>query len=155
MDSAKKNIKFIIGVILILVQLVSFIGMRNAQTGLYLDREDLLYGYSVNGEDSHLTAGMLGNAFRIGFGRFFSSFGDFSSDDYYHYEPLSTAQITSVMIREGLGCSKSGGVGLFVYDAVLTISYGFVGIIGIGLIVCSLLKREENDDEYEDWEQND
>ena len=154
MDSAKKDLKFIIGVALILVQLVSFIGMRNSHGGLYLNREDMLFGYGVSAEDSRLTAGMLGNAFRIGFGRFFSSFGDFSSEDYYDYEPLSAAQITSVMIREGLGCSQNGGIGLFVYDAVLTISYSFVGIIGIGLIVFSLLKRREDDVEYEDWEQN-
>ena len=133
-----KRLLTIIGIILIFIQIVSFIGMSKVYVGLYPDNDDLLY--STYSRKSDLTIKKALFAVEAGFDRFQSSFIDLTGNDKYRV--LTATQMTSAMVRESLGCSDGGSLGLTLYDAILTVSYLFTGLLGIGLLVTSRVVRE-------------
>lgn len=125
-----------IGIILIIVQLLSFIGVLRMDVGIYPDYEDFPHRYPTSVTKSNLTADMFFFAFEAGSDRFGSGFEDltWSKDEYR----VSTAQqMASAHFRESLGCRTGGSAGLIIYDTIITVSYWFCGIIGITLIVIS------------------
>ena len=138
----KKKIIAILGIVLVVIQLVSFAGMSKMYVGLYPDSGDLIYPiYRI--EESSLNIKKAMFAIEAGFDRFMSSFEDLTYGEY-DYRVMTAEQITSVMIRESLNCSSGGSVGLFVYDTILTIAYAFPGILGAILIfVSSKIKKQE------------
>ena len=131
MNSCKK-ILFILGIILIIIQAVSFIGMSRVYVGLYPDGNDLLFPGQYS-NDSGLNIKKVIFAVEAGADRFRSSFGDLISGPD-KYRPMTATQVASAMVRESLGCSQDGSVGLVVYDTILFISYSAVGIIGAILL---------------------
>lgn len=129
-----KKVLIIIGIILIILQTVSFVGMSTMYVGLFPKGEDLLYPTRVNESDFDAQKAMF--AIEAGFDRFLSGFEDltYGTDKYRIMTPT---QITSAMIRESLNCSSGGSSGLTTYDLILATSYNFTGIIGIVLLLVS------------------
>lgn len=138
----KNKIIVALGIILIIAQIVSCVGMSKMYVGLYPDNTDLLYPSYSHG-DAKLSLGETAFAIQAGIDRFISGFGDlaFSKDTYRN---ITATQYASAYIRESLGCSGDRSFGLTVYDAVLTISYYFVGILGVTLVVLSTKSKAEN-----------
>lgn len=135
----------IIGTVLIVIQLLSFVGMSRMYVGLYPDRYDLLYPTILDSGKS-LNAKKLLFAIEAGVDRFKSGFEDLthSKDEY---RVMTATQMTSAMIRESLDCSYGGSTGLTIYDIVLTISYCITGIIGVFLLILGVIahrKGEQN-----------
>lgn len=130
----------ILGVILIVIQLVSFVGMSRMYVGLYPDGDDLLYPTILDSGKS-LTAEKAQFAIEAGIDRFKSGFEDltYSEDEY---RVMTAKQMTSAMIRESLDCSHGGSFGLTVYDTILTISFYFTGIVGVAILFVSLKIKE-------------
>ncbi len=145
-----KTILTVIGALLIIVQLLGFIGMARMDVGLYPSRETLFY-VGPPSRDSGLNIRMAFFAIKAGMDRFGSSFEDltFPIDEY---RVSSATQYASAMIRESLGCSGSGSFGLYVYDAILTISYCSVGIIGVGLIWAAKIIERREEARNNKWE---
>lgn len=125
------RVLIVIGVLLILIQIVSIIGMSNVRVGLYPANDDLLYPHYSSGE-MKLNDKILTFAIEAGSDRFRSSFGDFAYDkyDYNDYRVMTPTQIASAMIRESLNEPD-----LIIYDVLLTISFSFVGISGIVFLI--------------------
>jgi hypothetical protein len=139
---SKKTILTIIGILLMAIQLLGFIGMSRMYVGLYPSSETLLY-VSPSSRNYGLNIREAFFAIEAGTDRFNSSFEDLTFPEYEYRVPSAT-QYTSAMVRESLGCSVGGGFGLFVYDAILTISYCFVGIIGVCLFcVAKIIAHRE------------
>ena len=135
-----KKVLAMLGIVLVLIQLVSFLGMSRMYVGLYPDRDDLLYPTVIKSEQS-LNSEKLLFAIEAGVDRFKSGFGDltYSEDEY---RVMTVTQMTSAMIRESLDCNHGGSTGLTLYDTILTISYWLTGIIGlILLLVSSIVKK--------------
>lgn len=128
----------LLGIILIIIQIISLIGMSKVYVGLYPDNDDLLY--STYSRKSDLTFKKALFAVEAGFDRFQSSFDDLTGNDKYRF--LSSTQMTSAMVRESLGCSDGGSLGLKIYDTILTVSYLFTGLLGVGLLVASRAIKE-------------
>lgn len=147
---SNKNILIIIGVILIVLQVLSLFGLSNSDYGLYPDNSIFLSpGYSSDAE-SGLSFRMVLHAMSSGIERFTDSFGTLSDSD--EYTPPSSTQMTSAMIREGLGCNDGGGFGLIVYDTVATIFYLLAGIIGIILVIVGIrAKRKMENTDYSNY----
>ncbi len=127
----------IIGVILILIQIINYCGVSRMHTGLYPDNNDLLYpNYFI--EKSGLNVKKVLFAFQAGFDRFATGFEDltFPEDEY---RIINSTQYTSAFIRESLGCSSGGSIGLNVYDLFLLLSYCSFGIIGFVLLILAYI----------------
>lgn len=137
---SKKALLIVLGIVLILVQIVSWAGMSKMYVGLYPDDDDMLYPTSYV-EESNLNITKALFAISAGVDRFKSGFEDLSYGEY-DYRVMTSTQMTSAMIRESLGCSNGGGVDLFVYDTILTISFFFTGLLGIGLLIASSKCKE-------------
>ena len=130
---SNKKMAFTFGVMLIVAQLISLIGMLRMDVGLYPDDMDVLYfpymgmlGYGG------ITLRKLLYAIPAGLNRFFTGFGDLLFDKS-SYRVMSPIQITSAMIRYSLEY-ELGGLGLIIYDVVLTVSYFAPGISGYMLL---------------------
>lgn len=136
----KKAILIGLGIILLLVQIASFGGMNKMYVGLYPDGDDLLYPF-YNTEESSLNVKMILFAIEAGTDRFKSGFGDHAYGEF-DYREMTATQIASAMVRESLGCSDGGGFDLFVYDTILTISFYFTGLLGIGLLFASAKRKK-------------
>ena len=134
----KKMLVFL-GVVLIVIQLLSYSGMSKMYVGLYPDFDDLLYPTYV--KDSELNAEKAMFAVSAGFDRFVSGFEDITYGDD-EYRVMTATQITSAMVRESLNCRSGGSFGLTIYDTILTISYWCVGIIGAILLFVSTKVKE-------------
>lgn len=130
-----KRILSIIGIFLVIIQIVAFIGKSKVYVGLYPENEDL-YLSSPYTFQSELNAKKAFFAVKAGFDRFASSFGDLTYSKY-EYRDITEQQYASAMIRESLGNST----GLLIYDTILTISYCFTGLLGIGFLI--LASKEE------------
>lgn len=136
----KKRILAITGIIFIVIQVISFVGMSRMYVGLFPDSDDLLYPSYVN-YDSALNIKKALFAVNAGIDRFQSGFEDlFYEDDDYRI--MTATQMTSAMIRESLNCSSAGSFELTIYDTILTISYCFTGILGAILLVVSTKVKE-------------
>lgn len=148
-----KSVLVILGIVLTVLQLVSFIGMSRMYVGLYPDRDDLLYPTKLTTGES-LNAKKFLFAIEAGADRFNSSFEDltYSEDEY---RSMTATQIASAMVRESLDCSKGGSIGLTIYDIVLTFSYSFIGILGIGFLLAAFIahKLEERKKWENFWEE--
>lgn len=152
MNSGKKTL-IIIGVILLILQAVSFVGMSSMYVGLFPDGDDLIYPTNVRKSDLDTQKAMF--AVEAGFDRFLSGFGDltYGTDKY---RVMTPTQITSAMIRESLNCSSGGSSGLTTYDLILATSYNTVGIIGIILLLASAMiktKRRSTNEDTRDEEE--
>lgn len=132
---SEKKVLRIFGVILIVVQIISFLGMSKMYVGLYPDGDDLLY-HNYSTVDSGLSIRKALFAIEAGVDRFKSGFENlkYSEDEY---RIMTATQMTSAMIRESLDCSTGGSFGLIIYDTILTISFSFTGLLGIGLLIFS------------------
>lgn len=131
MSTQTKAILIVLSLVLIVVQVLGFIGMSRVRVGLYPDSESGLV--HISSSKSDLTIKMVLFAVEAGTDRFASSLEDLTFPDG-KYRGLTAEQYASAMIRESLGCSDGGSFGLIVYDTVLTISYCFVGILGFLLL---------------------
>ena len=129
---ADRIILIVIGILLIIVQLLGFIGMSRMEVGLYPSSETLSR-VEQSSEQSNLNIKMVLFAITAGTDRFVSSFEDLTFPEDEH-RVTSAEQYTSAYLRESLGCSSDGSLGLFVYDTVLTISYYLIGIFGVVLL---------------------
>lgn len=127
-----KKVLLYIGVLLIIIQALSYFGMSRMRVGLFPDAGDLPYPQIIN--RSGLNFKMALFAVGAGIDRFNLGFEDltFAKEDY---RVMSATQMASAMIRESL--SFSNGIGLVVYDTILTISYCFPGIAGAALVFIS------------------
>ena len=125
----EKKVMLYIGVLLIIIQALSYIGMSRMRVGLYPDAGDLPYPQIINGSGLNFKKALF--AVSAGVDRFNSGFEDltFAKEDY---RVMSATQMASAMNRESM--SFSNGIGLFVYDTILTISYWFTGIAGSVLV---------------------
>lgn len=135
----KKSLFIFLGFVLVIIQIVSFIGMSLADIDLYPDNDDLPWSLRID-DISGLNAMKAIFAVEAGIDRFSTSFKDITYffkelSNGYEYRPMESTQMTSAMIRESLGCSDGGSVGLAVYDTILTLSYSIVGILGIILLI--------------------
>lgn len=126
-----------IGIILIIIQVIAFIGMSKVQVGLYPDASDLSYYHST--EDSGLNLKKTLFAIKAGTDRFGSSFKDLKFKKY-DYRVMSATQMTSAMIRDSL---QNDRIGLAIYDLILTISYSFVGLVGVGVVAAAFIIKEK------------
>lgn len=135
----KKNILLIIGAILVIAQIISFIGLARGR-GLYPSG-----GFGYYRMEPGISIDKLLYAIDAGCDRFLGSLGDaFTSGN--EWKPPSSAQMTSGEIRESLR-----GGGLFWYDAILTCTYTFVGIAGaILLVIGKKIKRKFEDGAYQE-----
>lgn len=129
---ADRIILIVIGILLIIVQLLGFIGMSRMEVGLYPSSETLSR-VEQSSEQSNLNIKMVLFAITAGTDRFVSSFDDLTFQKDEH-RVTSVEQYASANLRESLGCSSGGSLGLVVYDTVLTISYYFIGILGVVLL---------------------
>lgn len=146
----KNRILSIVGIILIVIQIAAFIGMSRVYVKLFPAGSDLLRP-SYSQRDSGLNVGKSMYAVVAGLDRFRSSFEDlFSSKD--NYRPMTSTQMTSAMIRESLGCSDGGGLGLLIYDALLIISYCTVGIAGVVILLIAVNKQNRFERRKPNWE---
>ena len=136
---SKKAPLIVLGIVLILVQIVSWAGMAKMYVGLYPDDDDLLYPTYVEESNLNITKALF--AVEAGVDRFKSGFEDLSYGEY-DYRVMTATQMTSAMVRESLGCSNGGGFDLFVYDTILTVSFFFTGLLGIGLLFVSAKCKE-------------
>ena len=134
-----KRLLNVIGVILVVLQLISYYGMSKTYVGLYPSDDCLYFSYV---EESDLTIGKALFAIRAGVDRFGSGFGDLTHSDDIYRVPTDT-QYASAMVRESLGRSSGGSGGLLVYDTILTISYCSSGILGIALMIISASSKKE------------
>lgn len=134
-----KKLLVILGVILIILQCVSYYGVERMYVGLYPDGFDLLHAQYIKHSDLNFEKATF--AITAGFDRFISGFEDltYPKDEY---RVMTAEQITSAMIRESLGCSSGGSVGLSIYDVILSISFYFTGIIGVVLLIVSTKVKE-------------
>lgn len=133
----------ILGVILIIIQIVSFIGMSNVRVGLYPDNDDLAHpSYNIDNSGLNLKKALF--AIEAGIDRFKSSFEDLTYGEYT-YRVMTSTQMASAMVRESLGCSEGGSIGLAIYDTILTISYLIVGLLGIGIMFAPKIVGKTND----------
>ena len=144
MNNVKKTL-IIFSVCLLVVQALSFGGMSKMYVGLYPDKGDLLYPTYVR-RDSDLNIKKALFAIEAGTDRFLTSFEDLTYDKY-DYRFMTAKQMTSAMIRESLNCSSGGSVGLFIYDAILTATYAFPGILGAILMFVSFKIKKQEDGE--------
>ena len=133
-----KKTLIIIGIVLIILQIVSFSGMSKMFIGLYPDYDDLMFG-TRSVEPSEFNARMGVFAISAGLERFFVGIEDIFYDEY-EYRPLSSTQITSAMIRSSL---DNGSFDLTVYDTILTISYSLTGILGVCLLLAGMKGKSE------------
>ena len=134
-----KTILLILGFALIFVQILGFMGMSRVNVGLYPSAESLSSTYSSSRSDLNIKKILF--AVEAGTDRFASSLEDitFPEDEY---RVATAEQYTSAYVRESLGCSDGGSFGLMIYDTVLTISYCFVGILGLCLLLAGkILER--------------
>ena len=138
----KKSLLIILGIVLLLTQVISWVGMSKMYVGLYPDEDDLLYPNYT--EESELNIKKAVFAIEAGVDRFMSGFEGLSYGEY-DYRVMTSTQMASAMVRESLGCSSGGSTGLFVYDTLLTISYSFTGLLGIGLLIAST-KADKSED---------
>lgn len=141
-----KNTLIVIGIILVIVQIVGFIGMSRMYVGLYPTAKMVSSYYRPSKNNSNLTIAKMFFAIQAGLDRFESSFEDltFPEDEY---RSVTVTQMVSSEIREDLGCSKGGSFGLFIYDTILTIAYCFMGILGVVMFVLAKLV----DNRYKRW----
>ena len=149
----KKNILLIIGAILVIAQIISFIGLSQGHS-LYAENNDYsYYGCIHTVERSDLNLLMVIFAVQAGNDRFRVSFSDlFSGSEYSQYAPGSATQFASADIRESLGSKDGGSFGLVVYDVVLTIFYCFIGISGVVLLIIGTkVKRKIEGTDYKDY----
>lgn len=149
----KKNILLIIGAILVIAQIISFIGLSHGYS-LYPENMDYsISGYKNQIERSDLNIVKIIVAVQAGYDRFWVSFSDlFSGNEYSKYAPGSATQILSADMRESLGCKDGGSFGLVVYDVVLTIFYCFVGISGVVLLIIGTkVKRKIEGTDYRNF----
>lgn len=127
----KKNIFIIIGLVLVLAQIISFVGLANGK-GLYTEG----IGYYSSYEPGFSISKLL-FAPEAGIERFITSFGDLVSGD--EWTPASSTQMTSGAIRSSL---DNNGFALFIYDVLLTVCYCLAGIAGgVFLIIGTRIKR--------------
>lgn len=140
----------ILGIILIALQIVSFVGISKVYVGLYPDNDDLLYPtYHPNGSELNIKKVMF--ATTAGIDRFSTSFEDLLSNPD-EYRVMTATQMASAMVRESLGCSDGGSIGLVVYDTILTISYCAVGIAGIITLLISSLSMLKAKRKHTHWQ---
>lgn len=139
----------IIGVILIIVQVISFIGLSH---GYSLYPKYTPY-YHTPVERSELTFGMILVAAQAGFDRFELGISDLiAGDESANYHPGSATQMMSSSIREALGSQEDGSFGLFVYDTILTVFYCVVGIMGFVLmLIGTKIKRKREGTDYKNY----
>lgn len=137
-----KNILIVLGIFLIVVQILGFIGMSRMEVGLY-PSSDTLLRVPQSSEQSKLNIKMVFFAIMAGADRFGSSFEDLTFPENEH-RISSVDQYASAYLRESLGCSSGGSFGLIVYDTVLTISYYFIGILGVVLIILGIMGYRKN-----------
>lgn len=131
----KKEFLAVIGILLIVLQIVCFIGLANDYDGLYLCKDHtvaLFWGTSA----SDLTLQMAFFAFTYGFESIGSSI-QWCFRGAEDFAPLSANQYTSLMIRESLGCCDGGSVGLLIYDVLTTITFLTPAIAGILILILS------------------
>ena len=135
-----KTFVMILGVVMILIQALAFIGMNRMYVGLYPEMEDVWnsnYFYS----DSVPVEKKLLFAFTAGFERFMTSFSDLTFDIENEYRNTSPTQYMSTHFRYSLRYNDPvipmpfNYLGL--YDAILTFSYCIVGITGFALLIIS------------------
>ena len=126
-----KAILLILGFALIFIQILGFIGMSKTDVGLYPSKES--FSTPIFSSRSDLNIKMVFFAVEAGTDRFASSLEDLTNSED-KYRTSTSEQYASAYIREALGCSDGGSFGLIIYDAVLTISYCFVGILGFLLL---------------------
>lgn len=136
----KKRILAVTGIIFILIQVISFVGMSKMYVGLYPDMDDLLYPSYIR-DDSGLNIKKALFAINVGIDRFQSGFEDLRYNDD-EYRVMTSTQMASAMIRESLNCSSGGSLGLTIYDIILTISYCSTGILGAILLIASNRVKE-------------
>ena len=141
-----KNILIVIGIILIIVQIVSFIGMSRVYVGLYPTNKMVYSYYHPPKNESNFNIQKMFYAIKAGLDRFESSFEDLTFPEG-EYRSVTVTQMVSSEIREDFGCSKGGSIGLFIYDTILTIAYCFVGILGVVMFVLAKLV----DNRYKRW----
>lgn len=141
-----KKVLAILGVILIIIQAVSYFGMSRMYVGLYPDALDMIQSPYVPDSDLNVKKAMF--AINAGFDRFMSGFGDLTYP-LDEYRVMTAEQITSVMIRESLNCRSGGSSGLAIYDTILTVSYYFTGIVGVALLIGSAKVKEQAASETE------
>lgn len=138
----------VIAVLLIVVQLVSFCGMSRMYVGLYPDGDDLLYPSYTSRSGLNIKKALY--AITAGFDRFETGFTDLTYGD--EFRVMTAEQMASAMVRDSLGAGSNKTFGLFIYDAILTISYWFVGIVGATLLVISLaVKRKAEGTNYKPY----
>ena len=117
-----------VGIILIIGQLVSLIGLSCADVGLYPSSKNLMR--PIYSQRSALNMEQSLFAITAGGDRLNSGITDLVSSNSEYPTPTSV-QYASAAIRESLGCDNGGSVGLVIYDTILTISYFLVGIVGL------------------------
>ena len=135
---SNKKVIIVIAILLLILQGIGFYGLSKSMVGLYPDQLDVQVSRTYV-FTSPLTAKKLMHSVSAGFDRFKTSFGDLTLKKYEYRTPTET-QYASIQIRESLGCASGGSGGLFLYDAGLTISYCFTGIVGVVLLILSAKK---------------
>lgn len=148
MQSGKKAL-LVLGILLIVIQILSIIGVSRMRVGLYPDGYDLLYP-SYSSERLELTPKMVSLAIEAGADRFKSSFEDLTYEKD-EYRIMSATQMLSAMVRDSLGGNKGGTFGLFIYDVILTVSYCFTGLLGVGLLAVMPIKSKLK--EHKQWKE--
>ena len=142
----------IMGLILIIVQLLSIIGLSRSHIDLYLDNNDLWYP-NYSSIEPGLSVPKIVSAVEAGIDRLDTSFEDLLRKSG-EYRTMTAAEITTARVRESLNCSDGGSFGLIVYDIVLTFSYCSIGIVGIILVLLSSPPAIKATNRHEEW-QND
>ena len=115
---SNKKLLYFLGTALIVSQALSLIGMLRMYVGLYPDDKDVLsFPYMSMLGAGGITIRKLLFAISAGIERFFTGLEDLFYDKY-EYRAMTSTQITSAMIRYSLKW-ELGGIGLFIYDAIL------------------------------------
>lgn len=122
----------LLGIILIFVQAIAFLGMSRVPVGLYPDMSDV-WSPNYFYRDSVPVERKLLFAFNAGFERFITSFSDLTFDIQNDIRNTTPTQYTSTFFRYSLRYDYFADV----YDAILTFSYCITGITGLFLIIIS------------------
>ena len=150
--SKSSKILCFIGWILIILQIINIYGVcksKELDVGLFPNKKIYQYSYHTEPERRNIKIGDAFFAIIAGLDRYKTGFSDAyrelshsieemrhshdSLDDDYYLRTHTVIQLTSELIRETLGCNDEYSFSLFVYDTILLLSYGFLGIIGLVL----------------------
>lgn len=134
----KKKVLIILGVILIVLQLASIYGVSRMYVGLFPDKNSDIFQSNSDEDRFSINVKAASFALEAGFDRFKSGFEDitFPKDEY---RDMSVTQRISARLREAYGCSDGGSIDLIIYDFLLIVSFSFVGLVGIALLIAAAI----------------